>query len=88
MKNTLASLKAPLISAGLFLLVWEDLDRILQVPNYVLPAPSDVIYALISPNESGQLTLVYLLNATFKTAVAAFLGFIIAACLGVLDGRS
>ena len=86
MKKTFLSLKAPLIAAGLFLLIWEDVDRILHVPKYVLPAPSDVIKALVSPNETGQLTIIYLLNATFKTAIAAFLGFIIAALLGVLIG--
>ena len=72
---------APVIGALLFCIVWEDLIQLLQIPIYVLPAPSDVIDVVLRA-ESRAL----LLNATMQTGMAAFLGFFLAVIFGVLAG--
>ena len=78
---------APIIGAGILCLLWEDLIRIFGTPIYVLPAPSDIIITLfeeIAPGEGP--TYVFLAKATFQTGLAALVGFLLAATLGVLLG--
>ena len=39
---------APLIGALLLCLFWENLTRIFGIPSFVLPAPSDVMTAVMT----------------------------------------
>ena len=78
---------APLFGAGILCLLWEDLIRIFETPIYVLPAPSDIITTLfeeIAPGEGP--TYLFLARATLQTGLAALVGFLLAAILGVLLG--
>jgi len=73
---------SPLLAATLCAVLWEDCVRLLNVPRYVLPAPSDVLLVLFSDSsQSGALFL-----GAQQTAYAAILGFVIAAILGILSG--
>lgn len=81
-RQMLSNIKlAPLMGAFLFCVVWEDLIHLLEIPIYVLPAPSDVINVALKP-ESREL----LYHATIQTGMAAFLGFSLAVFFGVLTG--
>ena len=78
---------APLVGAFLLCLLWEDLIRIFQVPSYVMPAPSAIAAALfeeIAPGEGPVYR--FLARATWQTGFAAFVGFMIAAVLGIISG--
>jgi NitT/TauT family transport system substrate-binding protein len=78
---------APIIGAGILCLLWEDLIRISGTPIYVLPAPSDIIITLFEEiTPGGGPTYVFLAKATFQTGLAALVGFLLAATLGVLLG--
>jgi NitT/TauT family transport system permease protein len=58
------------------LVAWELAIRLLKVPNFVLPAPSAIITALIE--NRAQLAA-----ATKATAVEILLGFVLAALVGI-----
>ena len=60
---------------------WELIVYLLEVPTFVVPAPSDVVFALINGLRSG----VYLNNA-WITLVEALGGFLIAAVSGIAIG--
>lgn len=76
----------PIFSAIALSLLWEDLTRILALPSYLLPAPSTVLGALFEQLPDGRLMASFLVTATLKTALSAFVGFLCAATLGVLVG--
>ena len=60
---------------------WEAIIWWMEVPTYVVPAPSDVLVALINGVSSG----IYLTNA-WITLVEALGGFLIAAVMGIVIG--
>lgn len=69
----------PVISAIVGLVIWEVLVRLLEVPEYLLPAPTDVVAALTARWSYLMVNLGY-------TAFAAMAGFFMALVLGVSLG--
>lgn len=69
----------PVVSAIVGIVIWELLVRILDVPEYLLPAPTAVVEALTSRWSYLMVNLGY-------TAFAAMAGFFMALFLGVLLG--
>jgi NitT/TauT family transport system permease protein len=68
---------APTIALSFAVLVaWELAIRLFKVPNFVLPAPSAIVTALIE--NRAQLAA-----ATKATAVEILLGFVLAALVGI-----
>jgi NitT/TauT family transport system permease protein len=68
---------APTIAlSAAVLVVWELAIRLFKVPNFVLPAPSTIVTALI--DNRAQLA-----SATKATAVEILLGFSLAALVGI-----
>lgn len=68
---------APTIALSAAVLVaWELAIRLFKVPNFVLPAPSAIVTAVI--DNRAQLAA-----ATKATAVEVLLGFSLAACVGI-----
>ena len=82
MSDWLKRLLAPVFAAVVCLLIWEDIVRLLDVPPYVLPAPTDVFDVLLNGGERS----VALIKGAYQTALAASLGFLIAAIVGVTLG--
>ncbi|MGC6418811.1 MAG: ABC transporter substrate-binding protein [Bradymonadia bacterium] len=82
MSDWLKRLLAPVFAAVICLLIWEDIVRLLDVPPYVLPAPTDVFDVLLNGGERS----VALFKGAYQTALAASLGFLIAAIVGVTLG--
>jgi NitT/TauT family transport system permease protein len=60
------------------LVLWEGAVRFWDVPQFVLPAPTDVIKRVVADFLSGVLTLHF-----FTTLAEVVLGFVLAAILGV-----
>lgn len=60
---------------------WEGIVRLLDVPVFVVPAPSDVVTALVN----GLKSDIYFSNAAV-TLSEALLGFLIASAAGILLG--
>lgn len=72
---------APAIAVAALLLAWELAVRLLGVTPYILPAPTRVLAALAAdPSGFAWSALV--------TARSALLGFLAAACAGVLVGSA
>ncbi len=69
----------PIISALVGIVIWEILVRALKMPEYLLPAPSSVIEALVGRWQ-------YLMYNLGYTAFAALSGFFMALVLGVTLG--
>lgn len=69
----------PLITMVLVLTVWEGAVRLLELPSYVLPAPSAIVYALITdlPN-LWMHSMVTLQEAVWGLLIAAALAVFIA----------
>lgn len=65
----------------LFMGGWEILVRAMEIPVYIVPAPSDVVVALLNGLGSG----VYVRNAVV-TLTEALLGFLIASVAGIVLG--
>ena len=79
----------PVIAALCFCILWENIIILANVPRYTLPAPSDIIFTLFTVLPSSveqELVMSYLLGATMKTGIAALLGFLLAAILGMITG--
>ena len=73
-----------ILSPLLFVVViggWELAIRLLEVPVYIVPAPSDVAVALVNGLKGG----IYISNA-IVTLTEALLGFLIAATMGIMIG--
>ena len=64
----------PLVTILLLLIVWEAIVKVFSVSGYILPAPSDVLFALIKDFS-------VLMQHTGITLVEAFLGFVFAILL-------
>lgn len=65
-----------------FIILWESLIRILQLPNYILPTPLEVLQSLI--NHTGLIasqTLPTLLEILLGLSLAIILGVAIALCM-------
>ncbi len=72
----------PCLAATVFILGWESAVRLLSIPRYVLPTPSQTFVYL-----TGDFDVLLMLgHATLKTATAAGLGFLLAALIGVVSG--
>jgi NitT/TauT family transport system permease protein len=65
------------VTVVLFML-WEGAVRFWEVPQFVLPAPTDVASRLVTDFTSGVLTVHF-----FTTLAEVVLGFVLAAILGV-----
>lgn len=65
----------------LFILIWEGLIRILQLPNYILPTPLEVVYSLINhaPLIASQM---------LPTLIETILGLTFGIILGILIALS
>ena len=82
--SQIRTLISPLIAALAALLFWENIVQIFDVPTYILPAPSDVLSILLGLRE--QAVTASLFAGAGQTAIAAFLGFLLAALLGIVLG--
>jgi NitT/TauT family transport system permease protein len=71
------------VSAVLLLVLWEAAIGLLHVPNYVMPAPSSIVYAAVRMAQSGLL-----LDNAVVTLIETLAGFaaalVLAAILAVL----
>lgn len=69
----------PLVSFLLLLIIWEVAVRVLNVPLYLIPSPSNIIKTLLS-NFPSLLrdTGVTLLEAVFGFLIGGLIGFFIA----------
>jgi NitT/TauT family transport system permease protein len=89
MSTSIRNMLYPLTAALCFCLLWEDLIKIVEIPRYTLPAPSDVIATLfhtLPSSSTKELVISYLLDATIQTGTAALLGFLVAATCGTILG--
>lgn len=86
MRSTVKALMPPIFAALILCLLWENIVRILEVPVYVLPAPSDMIMVLFERQITGEYIFVFLLVSASKTGIAALTGFLLASILGILIG--
>ncbi len=76
------SSRLQLLAFTIFLLVvWEAIVRVFGVPSYLLPAPSGVAVALYDGLSSGLFVVNFLI-----TLMEAVVGFLIAACVGIIVG--
>ena len=76
-RSALAAAGPPLLSLVLLLGAWEVLVRVLAVPVYLLPPPSQIATAFAA--DAGTLGL-----ATLTTAKSALVGFALSTVIGVL----
>lgn len=72
---------APLAVLALFLLLWEHLPGLLNIPTYILPVFSKVLLVYADP-----LTLDLYLQHAIVTLTAAVTGLLIGASLGFIAG--
>lgn len=73
------SVGLPLVSGLVGLLLWEIVVRLFEIPDYLLPPPSDVVVTLV---ERWR----YLMTNLGYTALAAMAGFFVALVLGIVLG--
>lgn len=66
----------PVIGFIGFLLLWETASRLLHLPGYILPPPSDIIVGMVTRWRS-------LLGAAWYTAQPMLAGFAVAVVLGI-----
>ena len=64
----------PAITLGLGLVAWEGLVRYFAVPTYLLPAPSLIIYTLITDWSTLSASLWVTLTITLKALGIAIIG--------------
>ncbi|MCP4837573.1 MAG: ABC transporter permease [Phycisphaera sp.] len=69
----------PITCVAVFLLAWELVVVVFGIPIYLLPAPHEIVEALVE--ESDRL-----LPATGRTALATGIGFFASAVIGVVSG--
>lgn len=67
----------PIVGAGVAVAAWEIIVRLLDVPPYLLPAPSAVLEAMTS-------NFAQLMNALGATALSATIGFVISFLVAVI----
>lgn len=72
----IAAILAPIVVLALILAAWETACRILDVPTYFLPKPSEIVRALV---DDGSLLLV----SAWRTLEMALGALIIASLIGV-----
>ena len=77
----------PMITMVLVLSIWEGAVRLLELPSYVLPAPSAIAYAVISdlPN-LWMHSMVTLQEAVWGLLIAAALAVFIAIAMDLSSG--
>lgn len=73
------SVGLPLVSGLVGLVLWEIVVRLFEIPDYLLPPPSDVVVTLV---ERWR----YLMTNLGYTALAAMAGFFVALVLGIVLG--
>jgi NitT/TauT family transport system permease protein len=73
------SVGLPLVSGLVGLVVWEIIVRAFDIPDYLLPPPSEVVVTLV---ERWR----YLMTNLGYTALAAMTGFFVALVLGIVLG--
>ncbi|MCH2145457.1 MAG: ABC transporter permease [Phycisphaerales bacterium] len=79
MKVFLGRVIPPVLVVLAVLVAWSLVVRLSGIKAYLLPAPLDVVHAMIE--EAPRLT-----EATLRTAFSTTIGFLIAATVGVLAG--
>jgi len=77
--SPLSRIAPPLVALALMVGAWEALARLLEVPAYLLPPPSQIARAAVA--EGGPLA-----RAAWVTASTAAAGFALSALFGVLGG--
>jgi NitT/TauT family transport system permease protein len=80
-RNLAAGLAWPLASGALGLALWQGLVRFFDVPIFLIPAPTDVVAAIIAQWP-------YLLSQLAITIMAAGLGLVISVALGLAAGAA
>jgi len=76
---SLRSLRLPLLTLCLLLLLWQGAVVLFKVPDYLVPSPLQI--AALVPARAGALS-----SACIITATEAFGGFILSAFVGVAVG--
>jgi NitT/TauT family transport system permease protein len=69
------------VCAAVFLLAWEAVVRIMEVPKYIMPAPSGVLLALVNGLADGTL-----LSNTWVTLSEVLLGLLFGGFFGFVLG--
>jgi NitT/TauT family transport system permease protein len=85
LKTKLATYLLPTIAVVILLIVWEGVTYLLQVPPFILPAPSDVWGAAQSHGTAVWRNGIHTLNTTL---MGFFLGLLSGVLLGFLIGSS
>ena len=75
----------PLLSVVGWLLAWEALVRIAQIPSYTLPAPSVVLQTLFANLGSLSMSWWFTLKITFGALALACLGGMMIAAVFTLS---
>lgn len=77
---------APVVAVAIILFAWEALCRFGLVPAYLLPAPSQVIVALVTDAPLiAQHAATTLAEAGMGLAAGVVLGFVLAVCMDRFD---
>ena len=76
---------APLLSLMGWLLAWEALVRLAQIPHYTLPAPSLVVQTLIEHFGSLAMSWWFTLKITFGALALACIGGVLIAAVFALS---
>ncbi len=78
-KRALSSVWPPLVTFLVVITIWETAVRLLQVPAFLVPPPSDIFSALLKER-------VLLMSSLLTTAEGALLGFTLSVSFGTLIG--
>ncbi|WP_052049919.1 ABC transporter permease [Leptolyngbya sp. KIOST-1] len=85
LKTRLAAYLLPTVAVVILLIVWEAATQLLQVPTFILPAPSDIWAAGQNFGTTVWRNGIHTLNTTL---MGFFLGLISGVLLGFLIGYS
>ena len=86
MMQRIRQIGPPIYAAVILLLLWEILVRLLVVPVYVFPSPSEIWSFVSSADAADQLRWFVIWQAGLRTLLATLIGFSVAVFLGVCIG--
>jgi NitT/TauT family transport system permease protein len=84
-RKKLISRARPWLVAFALLLVWEVSCRVMKVPEYVLPPPSQIVKAMY---EFRQQLLLHAMQTLMTTVIGFFIAIVVGILLGVAVGSS
>ncbi|WOD39520.1 ABC transporter permease [Nodosilinea sp. E11] len=85
LKTKLAAYLLPSVALVLLLIIWEGVTRVLEVPTFILPAPSDIWLAAQAYGTTVWRNGLHTLNTTL---IGFLMGLVLGVFLGFLIGYS